>query len=191
MSDWRPRGLHFKMRRTKSNILVVDDDENDRMFIVAAFSTIGVSTVQTVESGDSAIAYLTGTGLYSDRTAYPYPNLVITDLKMPQGDGFAVLEHQKRSPEWAVIPTIVLTGSQDNDDIKKAYWLGASAYHVKPSSPEGLRHLVKVLHEYWLMCEVPELDRTGKQVGTNSSDKLGERFGQLLKPGGPWSEART
>lgn len=171
------------MRRVKPTILVVDDDENDRMFIAAAFSAIGVSKVQTVECGDAAIEYLEGTGLYSDRSVYPYPDFVITDLKMPQGDGFAVLEHLKRTPERAIIPTVVLTGSQDNDDIKKAYWLGASAYHVKPSSPEGLRTLVKALHGYWLMCEVPELDRTGKQVETSGGHKLGERFGQRPKAG--------
>lgn len=171
------------MRRTKPNILVVDDDENDRLFIAAAFSAIGVSTMQAVDSGNAAIAYLAGTGLYSDRIAYPYPDFVITDLKMPHGDGFAVLEYLKRTPEWAIIPTVVLTGSQDNDDITKAYWLGASAYHVKPSSPDDLRTLVKALHDYWLMCEVPELDRTGKQVETNGSHKLGERFTQLAKAG--------
>jgi CheY-like chemotaxis protein len=164
------------MRRTKPTILVVDDDENDRLFIASAFLAIGVSTVYSVESGDAAIAYLQGDGSYADRAAYPYPDFVITDLKMPQGDGFAVLEHLKKTPEWAVIPTVVLTGSQDNDDIKKAYWLGASAHHVKPSSPDGLRALVKALHGYWLMCEVPALDRSGKQVQTNGLHKLGHRF---------------
>ena len=134
--------------------------------------------MQAVDCGDAAIDYLTGAGVYGDRAVYPYPDFVITDLKMPQGDGFAVLEHLKGTPEWAIIPTVVLTGSQDNDDIKKAYWLGASAYHVKPSSPADLRALVKALHGYWLMCEVPELDRTGKQVETSGSHKLGERFGQ-------------
>lgn len=171
------------MQRAKPTILVVDDDENDRMFIAAAFSAIGVSKVQSVECGDAAIEYLAGTGIYSDRSVYPYPGFVITDLKMPQGDGFAVLEHLKATPEWAIIPTVVLTGSQDNDDIKKAYWLGASAYHVKPSSPEGLRTLVKALHSYWLMCEVPEIDRDGKHVATSGSHKLGERFEQRTKTG--------
>ena len=179
------------MRRTKPNILAVDDDENDRMFIEAAFLAIGVSTVQTVENGDTAIAYLAGTGRYSDRTTYPYPDFVITDLKMPQGDGFAVLEYLKRTPESAIIPTVVLTGSQDNDDIKKAYWLGACAYHVKPSSPDGLRNLIKALHAYWLMCELPELDRTGQQVETSGSHKLGERFGRLPQPGASSSLGST
>jgi AmiR/NasT family two-component response regulator len=76
------------------------------------------------------------------------------------------------------LPTVVLTASSDLDDIKKAYMLGASSYHVKPLSPEGLRHLLKVLHNYWMTCEVPEVDSTGRQLHTDSQGKLGERFAQ-------------
>lgn len=157
----------------------MDDDPNDRIFIQSAFQAAGVvSGIQTANSGDEAIAYLSGEGKFSDRSTYAYPDFVITDLKMPNGDGFAVLEHFKNNPNWAVIPTVVLSGSQDNDDIKKAYLLGASAYHVKPSSPLALRALVKTLHDYWLLCEVPEVDRSGHQVGTDSAHKLGRRFVQ-------------
>ena len=169
------------MRRTHPNILSVDDDENDRMFLAAAFLAIGVRTVRGLTNGETAIAYLSGAGIYSDRVVYPYPDILITDLKMPQGDGFDVLEYLRRTPESAIIPTIVLTGSEDNDDIKNAYWLGASAYHVKPSSTDGLRHLVKTLHAYWMLCEVPHLDRAGKHLETSGSHKLGERFRQ--RPG--------
>ena len=77
-----------------------------------------------------------GEGKYSDRRLYAYPTFITTDLKMPGADGFAVLEHLKNNPEWAVIPTVVLTGSRDLDDIKKSYMLGASSYHVKPGDPE-------------------------------------------------------
>jgi CheY-like chemotaxis protein len=165
------------MKRTSPTILVVDDDPNDLMLLQSAFRAAGVtSRIQTASSGDEAIAYLSGEGKFSDRNVYVYPDFVITDLKMPNGDGFAVLEHFKENPEWAVIPTVVLSGSQDNDDIKKAYLLGASAYHVKPSSPTALRALVKALHDYWLMCELPEVDRSGKQVGTDGTHKIGQRY---------------
>lgn len=165
------------MIRPNPTILVVDDDPNDVLFIRSAFRAVGVATgMHAVESGQEAIAYLSGQGRFADRSQFPYPHFVITDLKMPHGDGFTVLEHFKRNPTWAVIPTVVLSGSQDNDDIKKAYLLGASAYHVKPSSPLALRALVKTLYDYWLLCEVPEVDRSGKQVVTDSAHKLGQRF---------------
>jgi len=73
---------------------------------------------------------------------------------------------------------VVLSSSRDLDDIKKAYMLGASSYHVKPGSFDALRELVEVLHKYWMTCEVPEVDSTGRQVRTDSVGKLGERYSQ-------------
>jgi len=159
--------------------MVVDDDPNDLIFIERAFRAIGVKDpIHTINGGREAIAYMKGEGKFSDRRLYAYPTFITTDLKMPGADGFAVLEHLKNHPEWSVIPTIVLTASRDLDDIKKAYMLGASSYHLKPSSPEELRRQLQVLHDYWLTCEVPEVDSTGRQLRTDSEGKLGERFEQ-------------
>jgi len=167
------------MKKYYSTILVVDDDPNDLIFIERAFRAIGVKDpIHTVSGGQEAIAYMMGEGKFSDRRLYAYPTFITTDLKMPGADGFSVLEHLKNNPEWAVIPTVVLTASQDLDDIKKAYMLGASSYHVKPSSPDALRQQLKVLHDYWITCEVPEVDSSGRQVRTDSEGKLGERFAQ-------------
>jgi CheY-like chemotaxis protein len=165
------------MKKINPTILVVDDDPDDLLLILAAFKAVGVTTrVQTAGNGHEAVAYLKGDGKYADRSVYAYPDFVLTDLKMPSLDGFAVLEYLKKNPESAIIPTVIMSGSQDNDDIKKAYLLGASSYHVKPSSPGELRALVKVLHDYWVLCESPAVDIHGRQIATNSSHKLGERF---------------
>jgi CheY-like chemotaxis protein len=168
------------MKKYHSTIMTVDDDPNDLIFVERAFRAIGVTDpIHTINGGVEAIAYMKGEGKYSDRSKYAYPTFITTDLKMPGADGFAVLEHLKNNPEWAVIPTVVLTSSRDLDDIKKAYMLGASSYHVKPASTDDLRKLLKTLHEYWMTCEVPEVDRTGRRVQTNSAGKLGERFVQV------------
>jgi CheY-like chemotaxis protein len=95
---------------------------------------------------------------------------------MPLADGFAVLEHLKNNPEWAIIPTVVFSGSADHDDIKRADLLGASSYHEKPTSLEALRIQMKVLHDYWMTCHVPQVDITGKHLKTYALGKLGERF---------------
>src|SRR6478736_539354 len=163
------------MRKYHSTILIVDDDPNDLIFIEKAFRAIGVKDpIHTINGAKEAIAYMMGDGKYADRTTYAYPTFITTGLKMPGTDGLAVLEHLKNNPEWAIIPTVVLTSSQDLDDIKKAYMLGASSYHVKPSSPAELRQLLRVLHDYWMTCEVPEVDRDGRQLRTDSEGKLGE-----------------
>lgn len=167
------------MKKYHATILVVEDNANDQMLIERAFRKIGVTDpIQIVDDGAEAIAYMMGEGKYSDRTRFAYPTFVITDLKMPRADGFAVLEFLKGNPQWAIIPTIVLSASSDLDDIKKSYMLGASSYHVKPQTTEGLRHQLAVINAYWMTCQVPEVDVTGKQLRTDSVGKLGERFPQ-------------
>ena len=167
------------MKKYHSTILVVDDDPNDLILIEKAFRDIGVTDpIHTIKGGLEAIAYIMGEGKFADRRRYAYPTFITTDLKMPGADGFAVLEHLQNNPEWAVIPTVVLTSSRDLDDIKKAYMLGASSYHIKPSSLAELRQQLRVLHDYWLTCEVPEVDDSGRQLRTDSEGKLGERFAQ-------------
>ena len=97
---------------------------------------------------------------------------------MPHVSGLEVLAHLKANPGFAVIPTVVLTASSDPNDIKMAYSLGASSYHVKPHTFPELRTQLKVLHDYWMTCEVPEVTAAGKQLATDSKGKLGEKFPQ-------------
>ena len=164
-------------------ILVVDDNKDDCLLVERSFRAIGVSgPIHTLEGGFEAIRYLNGEGKYANRAEFAYPTFIITDLKMPQGDGFSVLEHLKMNPEWAIIPTIVMSASADPDDVKTAYALGASSFHQKPGSLAKLKEHLKILHDYWMTCQVPEVDITGKQLPTESKGKLGERF-KLIRVG--------
>src|SRR3954469_15258419 len=121
------------MKNAKFTILQVEDDENDQFLIKRTFQSVGVTApIQTVNNGAKAIAYMKGEGKYSDREKYQYPSFIMTDLKMPIADGFAVLDYLKSNPMWRIIPAVVISASTDLDDIKKSYMLGASSYHVKP-----------------------------------------------------------
>lgn len=165
------------MKKYFATILMIEDDQNDQFLIERALRAAGVlGPIHVASDGAEAIAYFMGEGKFAQRETYAYPTFVMTDLKMPKVDGFGVLEFLKGNPEWAIIPTVVFTASQDPDDIKKAYMLGASSYHVKPNDAAALRQLVATLNAYWLTCEVPEVDSTGKQLETSSAGKLGERF---------------
>ena len=160
-------------------ILIIDDSPADRRLMELALRRNGVThPIQCVSSGEEAIAYLEGEGKFSPRSHFPYPSFIITDLKMPHGDGFSVLDYLKRNLNWAIIPTIVFSGSCDPDDIKKSYLLGASSYLVKPGVFEELTRLLGVLYAYWQECEVPQVDATGRMLATFSTGKLGERFPQ-------------
>src|SRR6267142_1275902 len=104
------------MKRQIESILVVEDDANDRLLLQLAFTRIGISDpVSVVENGGEALGYLRGAGRYADRSRFPYPSFLITDLKMPGADGFAVLCHLKENPNQAITPTIVLSASSDPD----------------------------------------------------------------------------
>lgn len=177
---WKARtGLACGMRNPNPTILVADDNEFDRDLVARAFNHIGVTTpVKFVCGGFEAIRYVLGDGEYSNRTRFGFPSFILTDLKMDEGDGFDVLQFLQRHPQWSVVPIVVLTASIDADDIKRAFLLGASAYHVKPSSYKALVHQLIVLHAYWGSTEMPDIDLAGTLAETNSRGKLGARFAE-------------
>src|SRR5690349_21621669 len=100
------------MKTEHPTILVVGDNATDQRLIQMAFRSIGVTDpIHYVDSGKKAIAYMMGEGEFGDRARFAYPTFVLTDLYMENGDGFDVLEFLKTNPEWAIIPTIVLSRS--------------------------------------------------------------------------------
>lgn len=170
------------MAKYEEVILLVDDNPDDVNLIKTAFKAcLGAERVIAVSGGFKAIAYMMGEGEYADRVKYPYPSFIITDLKMPGVDGFEVLRHIKANPSWAIIPTVVLTSSTDPNDIRTAYSLGASSYHVKRVGYDSLRRQIAILHDYWKTCELPEKDSTGKEIRTDFGGKLGERFPEIIQ----------
>jgi CheY-like chemotaxis protein len=165
------------LKPQKQTLLIVEDDDDQRLFFKLAFESLGTQyVVQALASGEEAIAYLKGESKYRDRTKFEFPSYVITDLKMPRGDGFHVLEFIKKNPALSLIPVVMLSSSEDADDVRHAYLLGASSYMVKPIGVRAMRALLKKIHEYWGECEVPEVDESGYAVDTDSRGKLGARY---------------
>jgi CheY-like chemotaxis protein len=138
------------------------------------------STLTTVSSGDEAVAYMIGEGKFADREKFPFPTLIITDLKMEQGDGFDVLEFLAHNPAWSVVPRLVFTGSDYDDDIRTAYSLGASAYHVKPRGMEDLRKQMLSIIQYWASSETPPVDKDGRQTPTGITPRVAARYPKPL-----------
>ncbi len=133
-------------------ILVVEDDENDVLLLQRAFRRAGImNPLQIVRHGDDAVAYLEGSGEFADRTAHPFPVFMLLDLKLPRRTGLEVLEWVKERTGLKRIPIVVLTSSKNDDDIDRAYELGANSYVVKPVSFETLIELAKSLELYWLV----------------------------------------
>ncbi len=147
------------MNVTNQPILLVEDDENDVMLLQRAFRRAAiVNPLQVVRHGDDAVAYLEGTGEFADRALHPLPVLMLLDLKLPRRTGLEVLRWVKERAGLKRIPIVVLTSSKNDDDVNRAYELGANSYVVKPVSFETLLELVKSLELYWLVLnERPNL----------------------------------
>lgn len=134
-----------------ATILLVEDNEDDVELILNAFGKAEVlNPVQIVTDGDQAIAYLSGEGPFVDRGAYPMPSLILLDLKLPRRSGFEVLEFAKSHPRTRLAPVVVLTSSNQNGDIRKAYEMGANSYLVKPVRRDALIEMMRALDTYWL-----------------------------------------
>jgi CheY-like chemotaxis protein len=151
------------MALRKPVILIVDDDANDRSLIEAAFSQIGVSEpVNCVGGGAEAVEYLKGVGKYADRNRFPFPHLLLLDLKMARMNGFEFLHCIRSYPNLMVIPTVVFTSSEDLNDLRKAYLLGANSYFVKAKTFEELCEQIKSIYSYWMHVRVPPVDGEGR-----------------------------
>lgn len=150
------------MGHTQETILVIEDDPNDIFLLQRALKKNNiVNPVQILPDGLEALAYLGGNGKYADRTTYPFPRFIIMDLKMPRMTGLEVLEWLKKNPQFQVIPTLVLTSSRLEQDISRAYQLGANSYMVKPSNFSDLQEMIRRTYDYWMVCMKPRLSAEG------------------------------
>ncbi|HZV36914.1 MAG TPA: response regulator, partial [Verrucomicrobiae bacterium] len=106
---------------------------------------------QVVEDGQEAVHYLRGDGKYANRKNYPLPNVLLLDLKMPRLGGFDLLRWlRSESPEnTRFIPVVVLSSSYLQQDVQRAYALGANSYMVKPLKWDEFRNLIMNLGIYW------------------------------------------
>jgi DNA-binding response OmpR family regulator len=131
-------------------ILQVEDDPNDVFLFQHAMTKAGVTNpVQVASDGQQAIDYLQGAGKFADRQKYPFPCLVLLDLKLPYVMGLDVLKWIRSQPGM-VLTVIMLTASGEEADIVTAYRLGANGFLIKPSEASKLHEMVKSIKDFWL-----------------------------------------
>ena len=136
---------------TQNVLLHVEDDPNDVLLLQRAFRKANAQlTIHSVSDGDKAVAYLSGSDEFGDREKYPLPNMVLLDLKMPRKSGLEVLAWIRAEQKLHRLVVIIFTSSKHDEDVNKAYDLGANSYLVKPVGFDMLVDLCKTLHQYWL-----------------------------------------
>ncbi len=134
-----------------SIVLYVEDEEMDRFLMERAFVKSGLgAALRTVNDGQAAIDYLSGTEKFADRDRYPLPAMVLLDLNLPEVDGFEVLQWIRAHPTFRVLPVVIFSSSEREEDQVRARLLGANEFLKKPGSGLAFRDVIEKLSEQWL-----------------------------------------
>jgi len=144
------------MNYQPSNILLVEDDEAHAELTVRAIRKAGnANRVDVVYDGEEALDYLFNGGKYADMSKYPYPGLILLDIKLPGIDGIDVLQKIKQEPNLRKIPVIMLTTSEREEDIERSYDYHANSYLTKPVGFKEFEEKIRQIDFYWMLINIP------------------------------------
>ena len=134
-------------KRVKANVLLVEDNAADiRLTKEVLQKRRIVGSLDVVQDGVEAIDFLKKRGKYSNVNT---PNLILLDLNLPKRNGFEVLEEIKQDEELKRIPVVILTVSDANEDIIKAYSLHANCYVIKPLEMKEFYRIINSIVIFW------------------------------------------
>lgn len=129
-------------------ILLIEDSPSDANLTIREFSKAKIANnLHWVEDGETAMEYLRQQG---DFAHAPRPDLILLDLNLPGMDGREVLAEVKSDISLKLIPIVILTTSNDEQDILRSYNLNANCYVTKPIDIEQFIHIVHLINEFWL-----------------------------------------
>lgn len=135
-----------------TTVLLVDDDEAVSVLLEHAIKRGGHDiSLKWVSDGEAAIQYLSRQGEYADPHRFPFPSLILLDLKMPKVTGFEVLEWKQMQAELEGLPVVIWSSSDLTEDRERANKLGATSYFLKPMDADGFRELVEHLERYHVL----------------------------------------
>lgn len=132
----------------QKTVLVVEDEASDRFPLERAFHQLGSEfSLQVVETGQAAVAYLEGKESYHDRTQFPLPDLVVLDMRLPGMSGLDLLKWIRQQSLFRELPIIALT-AYGNRDLPRAYELGINFYLLKPADAHSLAEILQAMGLY-------------------------------------------
>jgi two-component system response regulator len=132
-------------------ILLVEDDPDHAILTIRSLRKAGFEQqIVWVKDGREALDFMNRRAAYADPAVAPRPDLVLLDLNLPKVDGLSVLEEIKGSEGLRTIPVVVLTTSQRQDEVKRAYGAGANSYVTKPVQFADFSEKIRMLGAYWL-----------------------------------------
>ncbi len=140
----------------KRAILLVEDNPDDVELTLRALKQYHVKNqINVVRDGAEALDYLFATGAYADRDTTTMPAVVILDLKLPKVDGLEVLQRIRADERTKLVPVVILTSSNEEQDIINGYKFGANSYVRKPVDFTQFIEAAQQLGLYWLVINEP------------------------------------
>lgn len=137
------------MAKQENYILLVEDNPDDVELTLLAFKKNNFANeIKVVEDGEEAVNFLLGEN--GGVSKFGIPELILLDLKLPKVNGHEVLKEIKSNKKTRRIPVVILTSSQEEEDIIKGYDLGANSYVRKPVDYQDFVSVVNNLGVYWL-----------------------------------------
>lgn len=134
-------------------ILLIEDNPDDIKLTQRAFNKSKIAekiSIEVARNGNEALDFLFGKGAYIYRNTKVMPAVILLDLNLPRMNGFQVLERIRADKRTKLIPVIILTSSKEEQDIKKAYEIGANSYIRKPVDFKKFSDATQQLGLYWV-----------------------------------------
>jgi two-component system response regulator len=143
-------------------ILLVEDNSDDEALTLRALKKNNIKNeVVIARDGAEALEYLFGTGKYAGRNTSLTPQVVLLDLKLPKVEGLEVLRRVRADQRTKLLPVVILTSSNEEQDRIDGYGLGANSYVRKPVDFSQFMDAARQLGLYWLILnEAPPVRRT-------------------------------
>ena len=144
------------MKGRDTMILLVEDNPDDETLTLRALRKGNVGNdFMVVRDGAEALDFLFGTGAHAGRDTSILPQVVLLDLKLPKIDGLEVLRRVRADERTKVLPVVILTSSDEEQDRVRGYDLGANSYVRKPVDFARFADAVRQLGLYWLVLNSP------------------------------------
>lgn len=139
------------------NVLLVEDNPDDVFLTKEAFKDSKfLVNLEVLMDGEKIMDYLNQKGEFSD---IEKPDLILLDLNMPKKDGRVILKEIKSHPEHRVIPVVILTTSNAQEDILASYNAHANSYIQKPIDFDQFIKVIHGIDEFWFTAvKLPKID---------------------------------
>lgn len=139
-------------------ILLVEDNPDDAHLAIRELKKHNLANkLVWVKDGEEALDFIFAQGQFTDRNANQMPKVILLDLKLPKIDGLEVLKTLREKEDTKLLPVVVLTSSQEDQDIIQTYNLGVNSYIVKPVDFENFSKAIREVGYYWVVVNQPPL----------------------------------